>query len=147
MSIIVESRSISLEAAQHVVEVAVASAARQGINACVAVSDQAGHLISYVRMDRALLLCGQLAEDKAYTAVAFGIPTHEWWDTVRDEPALLHGVIKTDRLIIFGGGMPIVDAGELIGAVGVSGGSPEQDRAIAESAARSFARLPASPEE
>jgi uncharacterized protein GlcG (DUF336 family) len=98
-------------------------------------------------MDRALLLCGQLAEDKAYTAVAFGIPTHEWWDTVRDEPALLHGVIKTDRLIIFGGGMPIVDAGELIGAVGVSGGSPEQDRAIAESAARSFARLPASPEE
>jgi uncharacterized protein GlcG (DUF336 family) len=81
------------------------------------------------------LLSAQIAQDKAYTVSAFGLPTHEWWDLVRDEPALLHGMVKTDRLIIFGGGVPLVRGDETVGAVGVSGGSSEQDRNIAAAGA------------
>jgi glc operon protein GlcG len=66
---------------------------------------------------------------------AFGLPTHEWWDLVREEPALLHGMVKTDRLIISGGGVPLVLGDETVGAVGVSGGSSEQARHIAAAGA------------
>ena len=48
---------------------------------------------------------------------------------------MLHGIVKTDRLIVFGGGVPIRCGGALAGAVGVSGGSSEQDRAVAEAGA------------
>ena len=65
-----------------------------------------------------------------------GLATHQWFGLLQDEPALLHGIVHTDRLVIFGGGVPVTDAGgALIGAVGVSGGSADQDRRIAESAA------------
>ena len=55
---------------------------------------------------------------------------------IADDPALVHGITHTPRLVIFGGGAPIRIAGALVGAVGVSGGSTEQDRAIAEAAAQ-----------
>ena len=51
------------------------------------------------------------------------------------DPPVLTGIVKTDRLIVFGGGVPIRSGGALAGAVGVSGGSSEQDRAIAEAGA------------
>jgi uncharacterized protein GlcG (DUF336 family) len=54
---------------------------------------------------------------------------------LESEPALLHGIVKTDRLIVFGGGVPLVADGRTIGAIGVSGGSSEQDVAIAEAGA------------
>jgi glc operon protein GlcG len=91
------------------------------------------------RMDGAPLLSEQIAQDKAYTVAAFGRPTHEWFDLIKDDPALLHGIVKTDRLVVFGGGAPVIvdnEVGnEIVGAVGISGGSAEQDRAIAEDAA------------
>jgi glc operon protein GlcG len=138
MNIFVDSRSITLESARHVVDHAVASAKEQGLAICAAVVDRAGHLVSYDRMERAPLLCAQLAQDKAYTVASFGLPTHEWWDIIRDQPVLLHGLIKTDRLIVMGGGAPIIHDNELIGAVGISGGSADQDRALAERAAQSL---------
>jgi uncharacterized protein GlcG (DUF336 family) len=74
-----------------------------------------------------------IAQDKAYTVSAFnGLPTHEWYDLISDEPALREGIVHRDRLVIFGGGVPIVRNGETVGAVGVSGGTAEQDREIAE---------------
>ena len=87
-------------------------------------------------MDGAPLLSAQIAQDKAYSVAAFGgVPTHEWWTMIADEPPLLHGIVKTDRLIVFGGGVPVRADGALIGAVGVSGGSAQQDQAVAEAAA------------
>jgi uncharacterized protein GlcG (DUF336 family) len=101
----------------------------------IAVVDRAGNLVVYGRMDGAPLLSGQIAQDKAYTVAAFGLPTHEWFEMIKDDPALLHGIVKTERLIVFGGGVPILADAELVGAVGVSGGSAAQDRQIAEAAA------------
>jgi glc operon protein GlcG len=64
-----------------------------------------------------------------------GLPTSDWWRMLESEPALPHGIVKTDRLIVFGGGVPLVADGRTIGAIGVSGGSSEQDVQIAEAGA------------
>ena len=103
---------------------------------CIAVADRGGNLVSFVRMDGAPLMSAGLAQDKAYTVVSFnGLPTDKWWDIIGDEPPLLHGIVKTDRLIVFGGGVPITEGDTLVGAVGVSGGSAEEDVEIASAGA------------
>lgn len=131
----VETRTISLAVARVAVDRAVQESTALGCPTCVAVVDRAGHLLSYDRMDGAPLLSGQLAQDKAYTVAVNGLASHQWWEMIQDEPSLVHGVNKIDRLIIFGGGLPIVVDGELVGAIGVSGKSTmEQDKAIAQTA-------------
>lgn len=128
--------TLTLAGAQRVLNRSLAVAGELGVAVCVAVADRTGHLLSFARMDGAALLSVSIAEDKAYTVAAFGgLPTHEWYDLIVGEPALLHGIVKTDRLIVFAGGVPVFSAGSLVGAVGVSGGSAAQDRAIAEAGA------------
>ena len=58
-----------------------------------------------------------------------------WEAVLESEPALLHGIVKTDRLVVFGGGVPLVADGRTVGAIGVSGGSSEQDVRVAEAGA------------
>jgi uncharacterized protein GlcG (DUF336 family) len=127
--------TISLAAAERAVRAAVDRAAELGVAVVVAVADAAGELKAYARMDGAPLLSVRIAQDKAWTAAAFGLPTDAWWGLVKDEPPLLHGIVKTERLVIFGGGVPLVVDGRVVGGIGVSGGSADQDRAIAEAGA------------
>jgi uncharacterized protein GlcG (DUF336 family) len=111
-------------------------AERLAVDVCVAAADSGGHLLAFARMNRAPVLCIQIAQDKAYSVAAFGgLPTSEWWRLLESEPALLHGIVKTDRLVVFGGGLPLVADGRTIGGIGVSGGSSEQDVRIAEAGA------------
>jgi uncharacterized protein GlcG (DUF336 family) len=128
-------RTVTLEAAHRAVTACLERASALGVEAAIAVVDQAGNLKAFARMDGAPLLSSGIAQDKAWTAAAFGLPTHRWWDLVKDEPPLLHGIVKTDRLIVFGGGVPLTSEGEVVGGVGVSGGSADQDREIAEAGA------------
>ena len=128
--------TVTLIAAQRAVEAALGEADRLSVDVCVAASDSAGHLLAFARMDRAPLLCAQIAQDKAYSVASFGgLPTGEWWRLLESEPALLHGIVKTDRLVVFGGGVPLVSEGRTVGGIGVSGGSSEQDVRIAEAGA------------
>ena len=132
--------SATLHAAQRVIAAAIESAEELAVDVCIAVTDGAGHLLAMVRMDRAPLLCVQIAQDKAYSVASFGgLPTSDWWRMLESEPALLHGIIKTDRLTVFGGGVPLVADGKTVGAIGVSGGSSEQDVHIAEAGAAAIA--------
>jgi uncharacterized protein GlcG (DUF336 family) len=132
--------TLTLDAARRIIDAAVAEATRMGVAVAVAVTGRSGELAAFARMDGAPLLSSGIARDKAYTVCAFnGLPTHAWWDLIKDEPALVHGITKTERLIVFGGGIPVLVGGELVGAVGVSGGSAEQDRAIAEAGAAAVA--------
>jgi len=131
--------TITFEAARGVLDAAADHARSLGVPVCIAVADRAGHLVAFGRLDGAPLLSAQIAKDKAYSVAAFGgVPTHEWWDMIQDEPPLLHGIVKTDRLIVFGGGVPVRAEGALIGAVGVSGGSAQQDQAVAEAGAHAI---------
>ena len=83
-------------------------------------------------MDGAALLSVQIAQDKAYTAIAFGMATHEWFDFIKDDAPLLHGIVKTDRLIVFGGGYPMKIDGAVVGGIGVSGGHYKHDMEVAQ---------------
>ena len=128
--------SVTLGAAQRAVAAALTEAQNLSVEVCVAVADSAGHLLAFARMDRAPILSAQIAQDKAYSVAAFGgLPTSEWWPLLESDPPLLHGITKTDRLIVFGGGVPLVAAGRTVGAIGVSGGSSEQDATIAKAGA------------
>lgn len=132
---------LTLAGAQRVLTASLQAAGELGVDVCVAVTDRGGQLLAFARMDGAALLSVSIAQDKAYTVSAFdGLPTHDWFELIRDEPALLHGIVKTERLIVFAGGVPVRVGGTLVGAVGVSGGSADQDRAIAEAGARALDR-------
>ena len=133
--------SVSAALAQRAIGAAREAASGLAVPVCIAVCDQAGHLVAFQRMDGAPLMSAQLAQDKAYSVCAFGgLPTDQWWPMLQTEGALLHGIVKTDRLVIFGGGAPIRSGRHLVGAVGVSGGSEEQDGQIAKAAASSLFR-------
>lgn len=133
---VIPMNALSLSAAERVAEAAISAARSHGVAACVAVSDPSGEPIVTMRMDGAPRLSAEIARNKAYTVASFnGLPTHVWWPVIADDPALVHGITHTPRLVIFGGGVPVLVDGALVGAVGVSGGSSEQDRAIAEAAA------------
>jgi len=92
-----------------------------------AVVDEGANLKAFIRMDEAPLLSGTIAQNKAYTAAAFGKPTHEWYPMIKEEPALLTGIVHTDRLVVFGGGIPLIYKGIIVGGIGVSGGTADQD--------------------
>ncbi|MDO8363120.1 MAG: heme-binding protein [Actinomycetota bacterium] len=127
---------LSLAGAQQVLDAAIAAAGEIGVAVCVAVCDGGGNPLASARMDGAPVLSVQIAADKAWSVTSFGgLPTNSWWPLIEGQPALVHGITHTPRLVIFGGGEPVRVRGSLAGAVGVSGGSAEQDTAIAAAAA------------
>jgi uncharacterized protein GlcG (DUF336 family) len=124
--------SITSEAAADVLRGAADKARAMGVPMVIAVVDESGVLKAFDRMDGAPLLSVDIAKDKAYTAAAFSMPTHAWFDFIKDDPPLLHGIVNTPRLIVFGGGYPIEIGGAVVGAVGVSGGHYTQDMEVAQ---------------
>ena len=111
---------------------AVRTAAAMGVRVNVALVDAGGVLAAFLRMPGAPLHSVEIAIDKAYTAASFGLPTARWHDELKTHSAAVReGIVRAHASVAFGGGQPIVEGGELIGAIGVSGGSEEQDDAIA----------------
>jgi len=128
-----EKRSISSDLAHRIIAAAEAKADEMGHPFVIAVCDDGGVLKAFSRMDGAALLSVQVAQDKAYTAVGFGIPSDGWHDFIKDDPPLALGAPSgIDRLVIFGGGYPITVDGKLAGAIGVSGGHYSQDMEVAQ---------------
>lgn len=130
---------IDLALGQRMAEAARRSAVASGALVSVAVVDAGGHLVVFERMDGAEIAGPVLARDKAFTAVAHRVATHELTDLVLPG-AELAGMNSADggRYIAFGGGLPLWDADRVIGGVGVSGGSSEQDVAAASAALAVF---------
>jgi uncharacterized protein GlcG (DUF336 family) len=120
-------KSIDAETAKRAIDAAAAKATSLNLKMCIAITDDAGHLKAFLRMDGAPLLSLQIAQDKAYSASSFGIGTHLWHDFIKNDPPLLHGIPNMPRLVIFGGGYPIKEGNDVIGAIGVSGGHYTQD--------------------
>jgi uncharacterized protein GlcG (DUF336 family) len=128
-------RHISLSAAERVVAAAKEKAAEIGVPAAIAVVDAEGTLKAFARMDGAALLPVRIAQQKAWTAISFGISTADWWEMVSNDEPLLHGIVHQQDVIVFAGGVPITEGGEVVGGVGISGGHHSQDHEIAEAAA------------
>jgi uncharacterized protein GlcG (DUF336 family) len=126
--------SITIAAAQRMVNAAVEFAANSGRNMVVAVVDASGVLKAFARMDGAPLLSVDIAQNKAYSAASFGMPTDQWYEFIKDDPPLLHGIVHTPRLTVFGGGSPIFVDGALVGGVGASGGHYSDDMEVTQAA-------------
>jgi uncharacterized protein GlcG (DUF336 family) len=124
--------SVTSDLAHRVIAAAEAKAGEMGHPFTIAVVDESGVLKAFSRMDGAALVSVQLAQDKAYTAIGFGMPTDGWYDFIKDDPPLALGApAGIDRLVIFGGGYPITIGGKVAGGIGVSGGHYSQDMDVA----------------
>ncbi len=129
----VAQRVIDALPANEAVRAAVAHAASLGVRINVAVVDSGGNLAAFLRMPGAFLHSIDIAIDKAYTAASFGLPTSQWHAALQQHSeAVREGIVFRPRFVAFGGGLPIVEAGQRIGGIGVSGGSEEQDEACAQ---------------
>jgi uncharacterized protein GlcG (DUF336 family) len=128
--------TITAEFAQELVGHAVRVATGNGKPMVITVCDREGTIKAFLRMDGAPLLSVQISQDKAYSAVAFGMPTDQWHEFIKDDEPLKIGIPHTPRLVVFGGGYPIVVDGELIGGIGTSGGHYNDDMAVAQGALR-----------
>lgn len=133
MSDVFEKASVTSELAERMIAAAQAKADELGVPMVIAVCDESGVLKAFSRMDGAALLSVQIAQDKAYTAAGFGLPSDGWHDFIKDDPPLAAGAVGgIERLVIFGGGYPIKVGERVVGAIGVSGGHYTQDMEVAQ---------------
>ena len=128
-----ERPSVTAELARAMIEAAEQKAADMGHAFVIAIVDDSGVLKAFSRMDGAPLLSVQVAHDKAYSAVGFGMATDAWHNFVKDDPPLAMGAAPgIDRLIVFGGGYPVKVRGRSGWRDRVSGGDYSQDMEVAE---------------
>ena len=129
-------KTLTYAGAVTVTEAAASESLRIGVPVCIAVCDVSGHPILTARLDGAPFAGNGIAIDKARTVVGFnGFATGEWWASIKDDPALVHGITHTPGLTIFGGGLGLFEDAVLVGAIGVSGGSTAEDESVAEAGA------------
>ena len=119
--------SIDAETAEKAIAATAKKAEELKLKMCIAVTDESGDLKAFLRMDGAPKLSIEISQNKAFTAASFSMATHAWFEFIKNDPPLLHGITHTPRLVVFGGGFPIMLKGEMIGALGVSGGHYSQD--------------------
>jgi uncharacterized protein GlcG (DUF336 family) len=132
-------RSLTLDEAKRMLQAGEEAAAAIGLAYNLAVVDAGGHLVAFARQDGALIGSIALAIDKAVTARLFDKPT-SLLAQLAQPGAPLFGIQETNagRVVIFGGGVPVMSQGTVIGAVGASAGTIEQDIAVAEAAVDAF---------
>jgi glc operon protein GlcG len=132
---------ISLDRAQALIQAAVAEAKKRGWKMNVAVVDSGGNLVAFQRMDGAMLASIQIAEHKARAATTFRRPTKVFEDGIN----LLHlnYLLAFDGVIASRGGIPLIEQGVIIGAIGCSGGADSQDEIVSNAGAAVINQLPA----
>src|SRR5258707_4208621 len=126
MANLVKKHSISSELAQKMVDEAVAKAKELGVTDNVAILDDGGNLKAFSRMDGAPILCIEIAQNKAYTAL-FGVSTQDLFNFIQGDPSLFAGMPPLARMAAWGGGFPIKVDGEIVGAIGLSGAATVQN--------------------
>jgi uncharacterized protein GlcG (DUF336 family) len=123
---------ITLEKAQALIQAAIAEANRRGWPEDFAVVDWAGNLVAFARMDGAQLASIAIAEHKARTAARSRRPTIEWESAVQKFG--FNYVLTLDDVMASRGGIPLVENGKIIGAIGCSGGTGSQDETLCQAA-------------
>jgi uncharacterized protein GlcG (DUF336 family) len=110
-----------------------------GVPMCIAITDESGNLIAFDRMDGGKVTSITIAIDKAYTAAAAKKPTHEYGAAAQPGSAA-YGINTAiaGRLMVVPGGLPVIVEGVVVGGIGVSSGTPGQDKEVAEAGVRAF---------
>lgn len=134
-STVLSIRRLSSEAAMFLIAGARRKAVEMGVPMCISVVDESGNLIAFDRMDGGKISSITISQDKAFTAAAARKATHEY--NAVCVPGNLAFGIHTElngRLSTVGGGLPVVVGGEVVGGIGLSSGTPEQDMECASAA-------------
>ena len=124
---------ITLEEAQRIISAAEDKAGQMGQPMNIAVMDAGRNLVAFYRMDGAWVASTDIAIDKAFTSAGRGLTTRKIGEMAQPGQPLF-GINTTNggRIVIFAGGVPLMRDGEVIGAVGVSGGTVDEDEEVAE---------------
>jgi uncharacterized protein GlcG (DUF336 family) len=132
-------KRLSLEDSKILVEGAKAKAEEIGVPMCIAVCDESGQLIAFERMDGGKITSSIIAHDKAYTA-AGAKRTTESYGTASQPGQPAYGINSAigGRLMVVAGGVPVVVDGQVVGAIGISSGTPAQDHECAQAGVDRF---------
>ena len=130
---------ITLDEAQSIIAAAQGKAQEIGQPMNVAVVDDGMNLKAFARMEDAWLGSISIAIDKGYTAAAFNMPTQDLAEmTQSGQPLFGLNTTNNGRIVIFAGGIPLMRGDEVVGAIGVSGGTVDQDQEVAEAGVGAF---------
>jgi len=134
-----DDEMITLADARRIIAAAEQKAQEIGQPMNIAVVDQGGNLVAHVRMDNAWIGSVDISIKKAWTARAFDISTKDLAENSQSGDQFFGIHVSNDcRVMIFAGGIPLKRGGQVVGAVGVSGGMGKQDHAVAEAGAEAF---------
>ncbi len=132
---------VTLQAAKEVLEAALSKAVEDGVPMAIAVVDSGANLVALARQDGAVLSSPRLAELKARTVLETGKGTQELWDFIKDDQELVIGLGAAPELMIVGGGVRLEYDGQVIGAVGASGGHYSSDIEVAQAGAAALGSM------
>lgn len=134
-----QDAGLTLAAARRLAAAVEREGRAMGVPLSVAIVDAGDQLVAFERMDGADLVTVRLAQDKAFSALMNRMPTRDLEPLVQPGAEFYgYDAVAGGRMIVFAGGMPLERGGVLVGAVGVSGGSAEQDQRAAEAAVSAF---------
>ena len=135
-----ESRPLDLDKATRLIAEVEKCAKAMGKQAVIAVCNSEGNPIAVHVMDGAFLVSYDVAIKKAYTAVSVKMPTKDLYDLVQPGQTF-YGLQNVDKMVCFGGGVPLKIGDTIVGGLGISGGTGEEDHALCECGIRAFAML------
>ena len=132
-------KRLDLEDARSLLKGAREKATEIGVPMCIAITDESGNLVAFERMDGGKVTSITIAIDKSYTASGAKKATHEYGEASQPgAPAYRIGSAIGGRLMVVGGGLPVIVDGEVVGGIGVSSGTPAQDREVAQAGLDAF---------
>lgn len=132
-------KRLSIEDARVLIEGARAKAEEIGVPMCIAVTDESGQLMAFERMDGGKITSTIIAQDKAYTAAGAKRTTESYGAASQPgSPAFGINSAIGGRLMVVGGGVPVMIDGEVVGAIGLSSGTPAQDTQCAQAGIEHF---------
>jgi glc operon protein GlcG len=129
---IVTHAGLALSACRAVAQAAEAAALAKDCRMCIAIIDGGGHLQHFVRMDGTHIASIEVAIVKARCALAFRRPTKAFADAVAANSI---GLLALPGMVPFEGGVPLIYRGEVVGAIGISGGTPQLDGEVGRAGA------------
>ena len=132
-------KRIDIEDARILIGGAAAKADEIGVPMCIAITDESGNLVAFERMTGGKVTSITIAIDKAYTAAAAKKATHEYGESSQPGKAAF-GINSAigGRLMVVAGGLPVTVDGQVVGAIGISSGTPDQDRTCAQAGLDAF---------
>ena len=136
-----QAAGLTLAASRRMIGAVEEMARSMGVPLSVAIVDAGDRLVAFARMDGAELVTVDLARDKAFSALMNRMPTRDLAPLVQPGAEFYgYDALAGGRMVVFAGGMPLERGGTLVGAVGVSGGSSDEDQRAADAAVAAFGR-------